>query len=257
MKFKYKQASLLILLTTMGIGILTLSVTPRNSKPDPAADAAITGPVTPEPENTATAAFTAGASVTITPTSDPVPTPTLIPVPTVSPTPAPLTVYPLEKDGYPKIKALMKDYYDAKLHYDLDKLKTILSDPADVPTKKQLSAELMYIEEYQNIKCYVKKSYEKNCYIVYVYNDIKFMNIKTPAPAVDRFYVITDEQGNLKVFSGTLDSKTKEYYDDRLKDDDVAKLLSESNSKGEKARASDEMLKAFWDKLAELQKNGD
>lgn len=251
MNVKYKKIILLIILSTMGIGVLTFSVTPKNTgKKDS---------ILPTNTNhviTTTPTPTSAPGLTEEPTMSPAPMATQ--VPTSAPTPTPLPVYQLKDSGYPdKIKTLMKDYYDAKLSCDVDMLKTIMSDPSDVPTKEDLKANVEYVDEFQALKCYAKKSYEEDSYIVIVYYEIKFMNIKTPAPAVKRFYVIPDNEGGYKIFSGVLDEKTQEYYDARLQDADIQTLIQDTEGKCEKAKSKDEFLKTFWEKLQALQKAPD
>jgi hypothetical protein len=233
MKLKYRKVFLLVLLSTMGMGILTLSYSPdSNNKNGDAAEVMSDG--SQSTDNSYEAARTAD-----TPTALPtlIPLPTVTPVPTPIPTPTPLPVYPLEDEGYPKIEALIKNYYDAKISCDTDLFKTILSDPSDIPTTEQLKADVMYIEKYQAINCFVKKSFEDDCYIVYVYYEIKFLNIDTRAPALDKFYIVTDSSSDLKIFSGKLSDEIKEYYDDRLMDDDVQSLIKATDEKGEKAKS--------------------
>jgi hypothetical protein len=120
-----------------------------------------------------------------------------------------------------------------------------------------LKKDIQYIEKYQKIKCYVKKGYIEGTYIVYVYNEVKFYNIDTPAPAADQFYVVTDTDGNLKIFSGEFEKETEEYYYARKSDTDVKALIDETNAKAKKAKKKDKDLKIFWDKLDETQTSGE
>lgn len=248
MKLKYKKVFLLILLSTMGIGILTLSVAPK--------DKTVKDSSSEESENS-----NDEEQAAITSSSDQVPTQkpliTLIPTPTQAPTPTPLPVYALEDEGYPEIEKLIKDYYDAKLNCDVDEFKNILSNDADIPSLEQLQTDIMFVEKYQAIKSYVKKSYEKGAYIVYAYYEIKYLNIDTPAPAAKSFYIITDSESKLQVLSGKLDENRQEYYDARLQDEDVQKLIQETNAKGKEAEAKDELLKTFWEKLKASQETSD
>jgi hypothetical protein len=79
------------------------------------------------------------------------------------------------------------------------------------------------------------------------------MNIDTPAPAITQFYLITEEDGSYRIFSGEFDEETWEYYNARKQDADVQKLSEETDKKVEKALAKDETLKIFWNKLLEIQ----
>lgn len=237
MKLRHKKTMLFFILSIMGIGLVILSLTPGNpAQSGKKASGNADIPVSSD-------ALTPVASLI------PSPYPSLKPTPTDIPTPTPFPVYSFEDECSPEIKTLMQDYYDAKINCDIDKLKTIFSDPLDVPTLKQLQEDIPYDEEYKALKCYVKKSYEKGAYIVYVYYEVKFLNIDTPAPAVTRFYLVTDAAGKLKIFSGTLDEETKKYYDERMADADVQKLITETNEKVEVAKTKDELLKTFLEEL--------
>lgn len=240
MKLKYKKTILLIFLSTMGIGILTISLSPRADKAqDNKGDVSLVADetdISPVPTKAP-----ATPSVTVEKA--------LSPTPSVSLSPTPFPIYSLEDSGYPEIESLIKAYYDAKTYCDIAALKTLFSDPEDVPSLDQLQEDILYKEDYRSIRCYVKKSYEDNCFIVYVYNEIKFINIDTPAPSVDRFYLITDSSGDIKIYSKQLEGERKEYYDARLFDDDVQELLKETDAKWQEARAKDEKLNNFWEAL--------
>lgn len=248
MNLKYKKTLLFIFLCTMGIGIITLSMVPssRNTKitmKQASENVALT--VAAQSSETTPLAVSASPTITATPT------------PTPSPTPTPLPVYDLEEDGYPEIETLIKNYYAAKLSTNSDAMKELLSNPDKVPTLEQMKEDILYIEEYRNIKSYVKKGFEQGSYIVYSFHEIKFLNIDTSAPAVDKFYLLTDTDGKIKIFSDNRDDITDEYYKARDKDDDVIKLLEDTEKKSDEAKESDEYLKVFWNDLAEKLKETD
>jgi hypothetical protein len=191
---------------------------------------------------------TAPVSTKPTVTSTPAPTPTELPV--ASSTPEPLKVYPLESEGYSEIDALFQNYYLAKLACDTEKMKELLSDPAYCPTQKQLEKETAYVDDYGNLKCYVKKSYEADSYIVYIYHEVTYLNIKTPAPFIDKFFVITDIEGQLKIYSPEYQPEFEKYYNDRDLDQDVQELIEKTNEKSKKAIKKDEDLKIYLEKLS-------
>lgn len=235
MRLRYKKAIILIFISTMLIGGITILILPNhNSKESMKYNHNYDNVV---------------ESISPSPTKDP----GLSITPSLTPSPSPLPVYQLETVGYPEITKLMKDYYKAKLSCDITSLKKLLSDPSDVGTKKELKKKVQYFDKISNIKCYVKKSFKEGTYIVYVYNEVKFINIKTPAPAVYQFYIVTDSTGKLKIFSGTLDEETNQYYYERKNDSDVQKLIKDTNKKAEKAKKSDKSLKTFWNNLIKAQ----
>ncbi len=242
MKLRYKKTMLVILLSTMGIGIITLSIVPKHN--------------VKESMNYAEDNNNSGDSMSVSP-AEVSPTPQSVSVtPTIAPTPTPLPVYSLEVDAYPDITKLIKSYYKAKLSCNRKGMKKLLSDPSNVATEAQLKEDVQYIEKYDNIQCYVKKGFTQGTYIVFVYNEVKFLNIDTSAPAVYQFYVITDDDGGLKIYSDEFDDVTYEYYQARTEDDDVMKLREETNEKAEQAKEKDEKLKTFWDNLIKAKTAG-
>jgi hypothetical protein len=177
-----------------------------------------------------------------------IPTPTIIPSPI--PTPTPLPVYPLKDTGFPtQLEELVKTYYEAKVNCDIDTLKSISSQPENVISKKQLLQLVEGIDDYKNIKCYVKHSYEDDAYIVFVYYDIKFIGLKTLAPSLSKLYIITDETGELKTFDGELSEELRAYIAARSEDEDVIALREQTDQLALEAKEKDKDLKAFWEIL--------
>jgi hypothetical protein len=178
------------------------------------------------------------------------PTPSVTPSPTSTPIPTPLPVYPLEEKGYPsEIDELAKTYYEAKVSCDIDTLKNISSEPENVYSKKQLLKLIEGIDEYQNIKCYVKKSYEEDAYIVFVYYDIKFIGLNTLAPSLSKLYIVKDETGEWKTFDDELTEELWTYIAARSEDEDVLALRKHTDQLAEEAKDKDKDLKAFWEIL--------
>ena len=86
-------------------------------------------------------------------------------------------------------------------------------------------------------------------YIAYVYSEIKITGINTPAPSLAKSYLITDENGELKIFSGDMDEELETYYMARNEDEDVKELIDKTNKAFEEAMNSDEDLYNFWEAI--------
>lgn len=240
MKLKYKKVILFTTMSIMGIGLLTLSVTKDNTK---AQDKKVNGTVQETFADTDTEDVN---QLSVTPIVTAVP----------SPSPTPLPIYDVEKNAYPEINELFKKFYEAKNDRDVDAIKKLLDDPSKVDSQDELQKKTEYIEEYTNITTYTKKGYKAGTYIVYVYHEIKFTGINTPAPGLSKFYVVTGDDGKPKIFSGELDEETKAYYDERNNDEDVVALIDMTNKKSEKAIKSDEDLQTFWESINKLADKG-
>jgi hypothetical protein len=260
MKLKYKKIILLTTLSTMGIGLLTLSIS--QSKPKADEQKKITSGIVAEAEENDQSnedidvSTMAKMDLAMDNLEEAVATPIPTVAPTPIPTPTPFPVYSLEEmEG---MDAFMEVFFNAKASIDVEKLKSIYHDPSKVETREQLQRMVQYIEDYKNIKTYSKKSIEEGTYIVYAYHEIKFSSINTLAPGLSKFYVITDENGNFKIFSySNMTPEVKEYFNARNDDEDVLELIRTTNEKGEEAKNKDEDLMIYWNGLDELaQSNG-
>ncbi len=240
MKLKYKKLVLLTTIASIGIGILVLSITQERPKAEESLSSASESNI----EDIATLSTGndedhEGVEPTVMPTATPTP----------SPTPTPIPVYDLETKGYPEIEELFNDYYVAKNVPDMEKIKSVLNDPSKAYTEEQLEDRTAFVDDYRNIKTYVKKGLYEGTYIVYVYSEIKITGINTPAPALTKSYIITDEEGKLKIFSGEMDEELKTYYMARNDDEDVKELINATNESFEAALNKDEDLYDFWEAI--------
>lgn len=237
MKLKYKKIIMVSVVSTMGIGLLTLSITNGN----PQAKESMKPGTTIETGLMSDKDKENPEEITVSPTV------------TVAATPTPLPVYNLQKDTNPEIKKLFVDFYKAKNNRDIEAIKKLLSDSTKVESKADLKKKTQYIESYDKISTYTKNSYQEGTYIVYVYHEIKFTGISTAAPGLSKFYVITDKNKNLKIFSSELEKDLQTYYDARNNDEDVKAIIDMTNTKSDAAVKKDKDLKNFWkniDKLA-------
>ena len=248
MKLKYKKIIMLTTMSTMGIGLLTLSINKDSSKaeeniqPGRKQEAGLLMAADGNHGTSALAEDALNAEATVTPPLTPTP----------SPTPTPVPVYDLEKATDPEVLSLMEEYYTAKNSCDIDKIKSLLTDPSQVPSADQLQKKTEYIDDYRNIETYLKKSIEDDAYIAYVYQEIKFNGVNTMAPGMSKFYLVQGDDGKYKIYSGKMGEELKEYFDERNNDEDVKELLDMTNEKGEEAKEKDEDLKSFWDSIDKL-----
>lgn len=255
MKLKYKKIILLTSLSTMGIGLLTLSISQSKPKAEEQVNTSTSivaeAHVSDDGNDTSTM-YSMKAAVEDTDAGEVTPIPTAVPTPIPSPTPIP--VYPLEEmEG---MDAFIEVFFTAKASSDIDKLKSVYLDPSKVESREQLQKMVQYIEDYRNVKTYSKKSFEEGAYIVYAYHEIKFSSINTLAPGLSKFYVITDEEGNFKIVS-VMTPEVEEYFNARNEDQDVIELIQSTNAKGEEAKSKDEDLLIFWNGLDELARSNE
>ncbi len=160
-----------------------------------------------------------------------------------------------EKDVYPEINQLVSSYYTAYANGDNDTLVT-LADPVSDAEKSYITMVSQYVEGYQNISCYTKKGLTDGSYIVSVYLEMKFKDVETVAPGLERLYISKREDGTYYINNqyGQFNARMKEFEMDEQvaekiaefnQQEDVMALQTEVWQKYESALASDEKLKTL------------
>ena len=114
-----------------------------------------------------------------------------------------------------------------------------------------INASNKYVKKYKNIECYTKPGLDENTYVVFVYYEIKFKNIKTTAPGIDILYVMRDPETSLVYIhnGATSNNEIKNYILAMENDEDVAKLYKETDEALKKAIKKDKDLSALFDEL--------
>jgi len=159
----------------------------------------------------------------------------------------------LEKNANEEINKLIKNYLKAKLDKEDKAFDGIVNDPS-LLDMEDMTRKTNYIESYDNIDVYTKKGPEDGSYIVYAYHEVKFTSIETLAPAMNEFYVKTDENGDAFIYLGEIDDETKTYLDNVRNSEEVMELIYSVNDDLQKAVDSDEALREFYIKLDESAK---
>lgn len=175
--------------------------------------------------------------------------PTKVPTEAATPTPTPLPLYALEQEGYPEIEKFFLDYYVAKNCCDYDQIKTLVTDPDNISSLEYMEVEAKFLDDIRDITCYVMKSYEDGNYIVYVTYETKYVNLQNTYPMLDKFYLITDDKGELKIETSIMDEKLKTYYDDRDQDEKVQELYESIDYKQKEVLNRDSDLRIYLDAL--------
>lgn len=245
MKLKYKKMVLMVTVCTMGIGMVTFSITNQANKPttkvEKSADI--------QTFNAELAMDTKSEVAEIAiPTTTPVPTEVPVQVSTLA------ADNPLEKDAYKDVNTLITKYLKAKLAGKLKGFSSLVNE-TDLINIDDMNRKTKYIEEYDNLACYTKEGPEEGSYLVYAYHEVKFKSIDTLAPAMNEFYVKTNEEGKLYIYLGAIDSETEKYFEEVRESDEVMDLIYNVNDKLEKILEKDTSLASFYEKLKESAQN--
>ncbi|MSS63093.1 hypothetical protein [Velocimicrobium porci] len=217
MKLKYKKMVLLVTMSTMFIGLVVFSIVSPSKKTSTEVEKKVEAT-----ENTEKKAEETTAT----------------PKPTEEPEEPVLT-----KTANKKIIKLVKSYYSGGMKCDMDLLKEIHSNP-DLINKKEIKAKYRYVDDVKNIECYTVKGLEKGSYLVYIYSEYKFKDIKTLAPGLSRLYLQKTDDGQFQIFNGA-DAKISEFILETDKEEEVQNLVDKVSTKLEEALSIDADLKKF------------
>ena len=221
MKLKYKKMILIISMSAMGIGMVTLSLSkPRDKK---------------EGNEPAVAALADADTDEETIAADETKKVELVGKPGDG---------ELRMDVYPAINELVKKYMSAKVACDYETLRTLVND-SSVIDEDDLRAKSEYIEDYRNIVCYTLNGLTEDSFIVYVYEDLKILNVNTLAPGMTRLYIKLDESGNPYIYLGAIDDETQKFIQETSTQQAVIDIINTVNTKLDEAVTKDEDLKNF------------
>lgn len=149
------------------------------------------------------------------------------------------------------ITELMRRYFKAVSECDMDTLNDIIATN-DTLDEGQIRRQGELIEKYQNISCYVMDGLVENTYIVYVYYEVIFLDIDTPAPGLSRMYVCRDDDGAVYINQEDLKGEIRTYMEEVEHSNVVQNLIDEVNKKLSEACRGDEEL----DKLVRYLNGG-
>ncbi|MCH5252112.1 MAG: hypothetical protein J1F22_03985 [Lachnospiraceae bacterium] len=143
------------------------------------------------------------------------------------------------------INKLIRDYYAAKKKVDIETMGTLVSDPNQL-NRESLTIKAAYVEDYQNINCYVIKQEDADAYQVFASFDIKLKNIQSLAPGLAAFYVTVTSDGKYTIYLSALDEVQEEFINSTYKNEELIKLREDVNDKLQEVISKDESLKQFY-----------
>ena len=157
----------------------------------------------------------------------------------------------LEKDAYPEVNNLVKQYYQALVDGDMETINSI-KNYTDEEEELKIVKKSEFIEGYPNITVYTKKGPEEGSFVAYVQYDVKFFNIDKTAPGLNTLYICMDEEGKYYINANELDEKVVEYLKTISVQNDVVDLFNTVQVAYNDVKTEDENLSAFLDELPNL-----
>ena len=142
------------------------------------------------------------------------------------------------------ILTLIRKLYSGIASQDVTALSEVV-----VPWNDEIEDDLLknvMIESYNNISTYSKPGLNQGDFMVYVYFEGKLADFETLAPSLRERYVVTAEDGSLKIKADWEDdSAIQSFVTESMMSDDVQQLVKEVNDKYDQVLASDEALRSF------------
>lgn len=160
----------------------------------------------------------------------------------------------LEKDAYPEVNDLVNQYYEYMSAGDVEGLASVEDEISEEEQNRILRSKDL-VEGYQNIACYTKKGLEDGSYLVFVYYELKFSQIDTPAPGLSPLYVYPNDEGKLVIFNGEASEELNAYVQQVAQEDDVMELREEVKTKYEEAKTADENLAKQEERYLKIAQN--
>ena len=99
----------------------------------------------------------------------------------------------LTENGEPGITELMNTYFQAVSDCDMDtfvKLFTSQDTSEEEHYRQEFEEQKQYISGYQNVKCYTTPGLRDGEMAAYVYYEILYTGVETPAPSLVRIYAV-------------------------------------------------------------------
>ncbi len=154
----------------------------------------------------------------------------------------------LQKNANEKINTLVTDYLTACKEGNMEQLQKLVSNGEEL-TKEQVQKQYEYVEKIQNIDCYTLPGPDAGTYLVYVYYELKFVNVNTPAPGLMQMYVSETNDSTLVILLDELDSHVEEARAEAIQREDVKQLIEMVNKNLTDAANKDAALKELITKM--------
>lgn len=156
---------------------------------------------------------------------------------------------PLTECTVEAVNTLVSEYLGAMRDVDMDKLKTLDLYQDKYASDTYFKNTANVIEDYTNIKVYVKNGPYENGFMAFVVTDIKFKDIAKTCQGMFEYVVRLQEDGSYKIDTtpdnDIEDDDVANAYMQITRSDDVLALIDSVNQQCQADIASDAELKAY------------
>ena len=161
----------------------------------------------------------------------------------------------LSQDTVPEINWLMERYFLSISQCDMTtflRLFTSQDTSEESRFAEEFERQKQYIDGYQNISCYTTPGLGEGDYAAYVYYEIRYSGVETPAPSLVQIYAVRCEDGEYRIYDQEPTPEMEDYLEQLSVNEDVRLLISQVDQKTEEAMEADPALR----QRIEYMKNG-
>lgn len=156
---------------------------------------------------------------------------------------------PLTECTVDAVNTLVTDYLVAMRDVDMDKMKSLDVYQDKYASDTYFKNTASVIEDYTNVKVYVKNGPYENGYMAFVVTDIKFKDIAKTCQGMFEYVIRQQEDGNYLIDTtpdnDIEDDDAANAYMEITRSDDVLALIDSVNQQCQADIASDAELKAY------------
>lgn len=142
-----------------------------------------------------------------------------------------------------RIMALVSSYYNAMENHDTSAVASLVSDSSMV--SGTIFDKFQDVTDVQVKKMYVINGSSPIDKIIYVYYEVKILDISTSVPSLDELY-ISEADGTPKIYNGAVGESVYTQIKKLQQDEGVIQLVSSVNSAFNNALEKDEALSKYF-----------
>lgn len=161
----------------------------------------------------------------------------------------------LSQDTVPEINWLMEQYFHSISLCDMDTFLHLFTSQ-DTTEESRFAEEFeqqkQYIDGYQNVSCYTTPGLKEGSYAVYVYYEIRYAGVETPAPSLVQIYAVRCDDGQYRIYDQAFTPEMDDFLEQLSANEDVRLLISQVDQMTEEAMEADPALR----ERIEYMKNG-
>ncbi len=152
----------------------------------------------------------------------------------------------LTENGEPGIAQLMNIYFKSVSDCDMDTFMNLFTSKdlsEQEKYQKEFEEQKQYISGYQNIKCYTTPGIKDGEVAAYVYYEVLYTGVETPAPSLVRIYAVKSDDGSWLIYDGEVSAELRQFFDDLSVNEDVRLLSKQTDEALNAAMEQDEVLR--------------